>query len=104
MLIKKTAAIKPSEITPESLFRNRRQFLRSTAVAGAGLLAAGGCAAGDEPPALRKLNVVRGSPYSTDQAPNSFEDITSYNNFYEFGLDKGDPARLSGTSSRSPGR
>ncbi len=33
------------------------------------------------------------SPYSTDEAPNSWDDITTYNNFYEFGLDKADPAR-----------
>jgi sulfoxide reductase catalytic subunit YedY len=33
------------------------------------------------------------SPWSTDETPNSWDEITTYNNFYEFGLDKGDPAR-----------
>ncbi len=37
---------------------------------------------------------VRASTFSTDEAPNSWEEITTYNNFYEFGLDKADPARL----------
>jgi sulfoxide reductase catalytic subunit YedY len=46
--------------------------------------------------------VALGSPYSTDEEPNSFEDIISYNNFYEFGLDKSDPARLSGSFKPRP--
>jgi sulfoxide reductase catalytic subunit YedY len=42
------------------------------------------------------------SPLSTDEAPNSFEDITSYNNFYEFGTDKGDPAANAGALTTNP--
>ena len=68
-----------SDVTPKAVFLNRRTLLAG---------AAGFAVAG---PALAKLSYTE-SKYSTDAAPNSLEDITSYNNFYEFGLDKGDPA------------
>ncbi len=102
MLIKKPASIKPSEITDELAFRNRRNFLRSSALAGTGLLLGSGCAAESDNGDLRKLNVVRGSQYSTDEKPNALEDILSYNNFYEFGLDKTDPARYADNFKSQP--
>ncbi|MGI9329346.1 MAG: protein-methionine-sulfoxide reductase catalytic subunit MsrP, partial [Gammaproteobacteria bacterium] len=106
MIIRKPADIRPSEITPESVFHSRREFLRRAGLAGTGLLAGSGCAAEEDPTedpgTLRKLEVVSGSPYSTDAEPNSLEDIMSYNNFYEFGLDKSDPARLSGDFQPRP--
>jgi sulfoxide reductase catalytic subunit YedY len=67
-----------SEVTPKAQYLNRRALL-----AGAGALAIAGSAFAQ--PAR--------SRFSTDEAPNSFDDITSYNNFYEFGLDKRDPKR-----------
>jgi len=77
------------EITSESNYRNRRQFLRDAGVAiGQGLLAA------SLPLSVvaqeRDLKTVAG-PFSTDEAPNSWNDITTYNNFYEFGTAKEDP-------------
>lgn len=72
-----------ADVTPKAAFMNRRQWM-----AGAAALAAGGIAA----PALANLGAVP-SQYSTDEAANSLEDITSYNNFYEFGTGKDDPAR-----------
>ena len=93
MLIKKGPDVKPSEITSESNFMNRRMFIQSVGLAGAaGLLVApsGALAA----PAVSLPNIAP-SPLSTDEAPNSFEDITTYNNFYEFGTDKRDPHRNS---------
>ncbi|PPB79702.1 sulfoxide reductase catalytic subunit YedY [Albidovulum inexpectatum] len=72
-----------SDVTPRSMFLNRRQILAGLGAAGLG--------AGLGQPAAARLQ-ARPSRYSTDEAPNSFEDITSYNNFYEFGLDKSDPA------------
>ncbi|HEU4623315.1 MAG TPA: protein-methionine-sulfoxide reductase catalytic subunit MsrP [Steroidobacteraceae bacterium] len=74
--------IQPSEITPPEVFFNRRQVI-------AGALAAGavGFAQADE----RKLQYTRNAQYSVKETPNSFEDISSYNNFYEFGTDKSDP-------------
>ena len=93
MLIKKGPDVKPSEITSESNFMNRRMFIQSVGRAGAaGLLVtpSGARAA----PAVSLPNIGP-SPLSTDEAPNSFEDITTYNNFYEFGTDKRDPHRNS---------
>lgn len=75
--------LKWSEVTPRSVFLDRRQILAG--------LGAAGLSAGLGKPAAARLQARR-SRYSTDETPNSFEDITSYNNFYEFGLDKTDPA------------
>ncbi len=69
-----------SDVTPKSLYISRRALLAGAA----GLALAG--------PAAAKLSYAP-SKYSTDAEPNTLEDITSYNNFYEFGLGKDDPAR-----------
>ena len=97
MLIKKRSDIKSSEITDRSTYLNRRKFL----IDAAGSLV--GIAAGISVPRLLdpardahagvKLNGVRKSPLSTDETPNSLKDITTYNNFYEFGTDKYSPAK-----------
>ncbi|HXT55664.1 MAG TPA: protein-methionine-sulfoxide reductase catalytic subunit MsrP [Candidatus Eisenbacteria bacterium] len=96
MLIKKPADIKSSEITPKELYLNRREFIASTAAA---TLTAGAAIWGLDMmrPAGRayageKLPNVKKSSYSSDEKQNSFKDITTYNNFYELGVDKGDPA------------
>lgn len=81
-----------SDVTPKAAFLNRRQLM-----AGAGALALGSIAA----PALAKLNAAP-SAFSTTDAPNSYEDITSYNNFYEFGTGKDDPARYAGALTTDP--
>ncbi len=78
-----------SDVTPKGLWLNRRQVL-----AAAGAMALGG-------PALAGLTYEK-SPLSTDEAPNTLEDITSYNNFYEFGFDKTDPARYAGAMTTDP--
>ena len=92
MLIKKPADILPSEITSKSNYLNRRQFMRAGAIAGGSLLAP--AALGALVPAERRarLQDVTKSRFSTSEEPNSYEDITTYNNFYEFGTGKGDPA------------
>ena len=105
MLIKKPADIRPSEITPESIYRNRRAFLKGGAAAALGLGAvaavpsAGANIFGwlrSRPPEIRrgaKLGPLADSPWSTDEPPNTFEEIAGYNNFYEFGTSKDDPVR-----------
>jgi len=93
MLIRKPADIRPSEITSETNYLNRRQFMRAGLIAGAGL-ATGPSLAGTVPAdAGVELANVASSPFSTREKPNSYEDITTYNNFYEFGTGKGDPVR-----------
>lgn len=78
-----------SDVTPKSLWLSRRGLL-----AGAGGIALAG-------PAAARIEAAK-SPLSTDEAPNSFEDITTYNNFYEFGTDKGDPAAYASALTTDP--
>jgi len=87
--MKRQKRIRSWEITSESVYLDRRRFLRE-----AGLVTAAGLAAMALPGQLMaadsELKTVQGQ-YSTDEAPNSWEDITTYNNFYEFGTGKDDP-------------
>jgi methionine sulfoxide reductase catalytic subunit len=98
MLIKRPSDILSSEITDKSLYLNRRAFMRAAAVAAGA--AATGCAGVDAlaqsgTPAAhgRKLENVTSSPLSTSEKPNTWEQITTYNNYYEFGTDKNSPSR-----------
>jgi sulfoxide reductase catalytic subunit YedY len=100
MLIKKTVTISSSEITPREVYQQRRRFLREAgalAVAGVGatLLPAVGVA-GQKFPNLRK------SPYSLDEKTTTYKDVTSYNNFYEFGSGKSDPSERAGNFRTFP--
>jgi sulfoxide reductase catalytic subunit YedY len=93
MLIKKAQDIRSSEITPKETYFRRREFIQASTVAlvGAGLgsLACDAQAQGG----LRKLSDVKKSPLSTtSEKPNSYKDITTYNNVYEFGTGKEDPS------------
>ncbi|MDA1093042.1 MAG: protein-methionine-sulfoxide reductase catalytic subunit MsrP [Acidobacteria bacterium] len=104
MLIKQAPDIRSSEITPERVYRNRRQFIQAASGAVAGAVA-GGAVLGrysGTAKAQEVLQDLRKSPLSTDDAPNSYEDITTYNNFYEFGTDKEDPARYAHEMSIQP--
>ena len=96
MLIKKPQDIKSSEITPKDVYLNRRQFMTAaSALALAGGAAAAGLdlfAAPAKAGAAEKLANLKKSSYSTDEKQNSFKDITTYNNFYELGVEKTDPS------------
>ncbi len=91
MLIRKPADIRPSEITSKDNYLNRRDFIRAGAIAGGTLLGANALGAVVPDARRAKLANVRPSEFSTDEAPNSYEDITTYNNYYEFGTGKSDP-------------
>lgn len=96
MLVQRRNNILSSEITDERTYLNRRQFIHGTSGAALGL--ATGAFALSSATNLRAgsqetIPDIQTSAFSTNEQPNSFSDITSYNNFYEFGLDKGDPAR-----------
>jgi methionine sulfoxide reductase catalytic subunit len=85
-----SAKIRPSEITPESTYLNRRRLLQAALAAGvAGL---GGAWVEPARAAVTPLTYKRNEKYSLSEAPNKYDDITHYNNFYEFGIDKGDPS------------
>jgi sulfoxide reductase catalytic subunit YedY len=87
--VKSSNIIKSSEITSEANFLNRRHFLKNSgmAIAGASLASA---FSQDSFAAVRNLNSMKW-PHSTDEDPSSWEDVTTYNNFYEFGTGKADP-------------
>ena len=90
--------IKPSEITPHGDYLNRRQILTAAVAAGATLAMPAFAAE----PAGTKLKFARNAKLSVTDAPNTFEDITSYNNFYEFGTGKADPAANAHTLRTQP--
>ncbi|MDP9268419.1 MAG: protein-methionine-sulfoxide reductase catalytic subunit MsrP [Acidobacteriota bacterium] len=98
MLIKKPAEIPSSEITPKSIYLSRRKFMLTGAVAlGAVAVACNKAAQLASPQRAEasgaKLSFTK-SAFSTSEKPNSFKEITTYNNFYEYGTDKGDPAEF----------
>ena len=104
MLIKQAPDIRSSEITDERLYRTRRQFIRAASGAAMGVVA-GATVLGRHDGALHAqepIQNLRKSPLSTDDNLNSYDDITGYNNFYEFGTDKEDPARYAHEMTVSP--
>lgn len=97
MLIIKPCDIPSSEITPPALYRERRHFMQGiAAIAGA---LAGTARDGQAAP---KLVGVKASPYSLNEDKTSYKDVTTYNNFYEFGTGKEDPAERSGGFKTRP--
>ena len=95
MLIKRASDIRSSEITPEAVYRSRREFLQ-TAAAGAIGAVAGSSMLDGILHAQATLPNVKKSPLSTTEAQSTWEQLTEYNNFYEFGTQKSDPARYAG--------
>ncbi len=87
---------RPSEITPEHIFQDRRQLLLGALACGAaGAAGVAGVARAATTP--RPALAFRRNPlYLAPEQPNTYEEITSYNNYYEFGTDKGDPAARAG--------
>ena len=98
MLIKKAADIRWSEITPQSLYLNRRKFLAGMAIAGAAAATGVGLREIVSPStaalAGSKINGIQKSPFSTTEAITPYKDVTNYNNYYEFSTDKDGPAKL----------
>ena len=81
MSIRKATAVQPSEITPQALFLERRRFIRLAAGLSAAALLPKQALAGGKLPGIKTGN------YTVPDQPTPFEDITHYNNFYEFGTD-----------------
>jgi methionine sulfoxide reductase catalytic subunit len=103
MLIKRPSDILPSEITDKALYRDRREFIRAAAALGiAGGLAASGLFSAAPARAATKLSDLRKSGLSTTETTTPYKDVTSYNNFYEFGTDKADPAANAGSLRTRP--
>ena len=81
--------IAPSDITPPEVFFNRRALLAAALAQGVSALAAG---AEESAPTGATLQYTRNDRYSVKEPPNRWEEITTYNNYYEFGTDKDEPA------------
>jgi len=98
MLIKKPEDIRSSEITPKGLYLNRRKFLAEVAIAG--VAAAAGftfrevISPSQKALAGTKIDGVRKSSFSTSEAITPYNDVTHYNNYYEFSTEKDEPAQL----------
>ncbi|HTA59131.1 MAG TPA: protein-methionine-sulfoxide reductase catalytic subunit MsrP [Candidatus Baltobacteraceae bacterium] len=97
MLIKKEPELSSADVTPKATYQNRRTFLRNAGLAAAATFA------GHElwefaSPSSRafagtKLAGVSKSPFRTTEKPNTYDDVSHYNNYYEFGVDKTEPAK-----------
>lgn len=96
MLIRKPADLRHSDVTPKQFYLNRRRFLA------AGSAIAGAWALPTPAGATMKLNNVTKSAYTVNEKITPLADITSYNNYYEFGTDKGDPSHYANTLRPSP--
>ena len=107
MLIKKPDPIRPSEITDESVYLARRSFLKAAGLgaAGVGGVALAGGALGlavEEESTQPLLSNIKDGPFGTDEPMNKYDQITRYNNFYEFGTGKDDPVNRSGDFKPRP--
>ena len=93
MIILKPESIPSSEITPREVYEQRKQLRRQFLKASAGLVAAGIGGPLIAAPGREKLGNIQKSKYDPGEKLTAYEHVTGYNNFYEFGTDKGDPAR-----------
>jgi sulfoxide reductase catalytic subunit YedY len=106
MLIRNAPDLTYADVTPRSVYLDRRKFLKAMGIVGAAAVAGKGLFELARPSdlafAATKFTGLVKSPYSTTEKQNTFEDVTHYNNFYEFGTDKSDPAKNSQNFKTSP--
>ncbi|AWQ06570.1 oxidoreductase molybdopterin-binding domain protein [Bordetella bronchiseptica MBORD675] len=101
MLIRKPSDIPSSQITPETVWQGRRDWIARAGLAAAAL----GLPGWAQRAAFAQDAALPGAPnsrYAVVDKPTSFKDVTTYNNYYEFGLDKGDPAAHAGRLRTRP--
>jgi sulfoxide reductase catalytic subunit YedY len=104
MIIRKPSDIASSEITPESVYLNRRDFIARAGTIGAGVVAGAGLLSACTNDGSREYTSDGEVAPAQEEKPNTYEEITSYNNYYEFGGDKDDPSNpaLSGSFKPKP--
>lgn len=94
MTVYRSPRIDPSEVTPEEVWKSRRQWMASVGATTLGIATAGWPSTGmAKAAALAALPAQSSSQFMLMEAKTSEKDATSYNNFYEFGMDKEDPKR-----------
>jgi sulfoxide reductase catalytic subunit YedY len=96
MSVYRPPVIPASEITPESVYLSRREWMQGAAALAASAMLPAHAAEPGPLPTFYK------SRYSTDEKPNTYNELTHYNNFYEFGTDKSDPGENAGTLKTHP--
>jgi sulfoxide reductase catalytic subunit YedY len=99
MLVRKAPDLTYADVTPRSVYLNRRKFLYAMGIVGAAAAAGQKLFELASPSQVAfagtKLTGLAKSPFSTTEKQNTYDEVTHYNNFYEFGTDKGDPAKNS---------
>ena len=102
MLIQKRPDLRWSDVTPRAAYLGRREFLQAVGLAaaagGAGLLSTSDV----EAQTGQKIPNVKKGPFGTDEALTPYKDVTTYNNFYEFGSDKDEPSKYTHTLKTRP--
>jgi sulfoxide reductase catalytic subunit YedY len=106
MLVKRTPDLNYSDVTPKRVYMNRRRFLQQASLAGGALLM-GSTLWNLVSPLTRVLATTKlaglvKSPFSTSEKQTPYQDVTHYNNFYEFGTGKTDPAANAGNFRTTP--
>jgi len=96
MVIKRGGGLRERDVTPHDVYLNRRAFMVGVAALA---LAPRSSEAASAPEALK---AAPNPAYRLEDPPTPLKDVTSYNNFYEFGMNKEDPARLAGTLKPRP--
>jgi methionine sulfoxide reductase catalytic subunit len=98
MLLQRKPELTYADVTPKEVYFNRRKFLKAMGIAGAATFAGSSALDFLSPSsnvyaAAGKFPNLAKSPFSTTEKQNTFEEVTHYNNFYEFGVDKTAPAK-----------
>jgi len=106
MLIRKAQDLTYADVTPKSVYLDRRKFLRAMGIVGATAVAGKGLFELASPSvkafAATKFVGLAKSPFSTTEKLSTFDDVSHYNNYYEFGTDKSDPAKNAQKFQTSP--
>ncbi|OAJ71591.1 mononuclear molybdenum enzyme YedY [Methylobacillus sp. MM3] len=103
--MKHVPIIPASEITPREIYQGRREFIKVAglgAIAGAAMLSGMSFDAAAAQSPRRKIGKFVKTPYGSDEKLTPYEDITTYNNFYEFGTNKSDPSQYAGSLVTRP--
>src|SRR5580693_1471223 len=106
MLLRREPELTYADITPKDLYFNRRKFLKAMGIAGAATFAGSSVVNLLSPSrsvnAAGKFASLAKSPFSTTEKQNTLEEVSHYNNFYEFGVDKDQPAKNAQKFRTSP--
>jgi len=94
--------IHPSDITPQAVFENRRNLIKAAAAGSFGMALAPWFSREALAATPEKLSAVLNQAYASIEEPTPYKYVTSYNNFYEFGTDKADPAQYAHTLQTRP--